>query len=676
MKNQLDKKESPSLFSCNKRSIFYHLCIVLILLFPLRSYTQETTAILLPRHQYSINEQIMIARVVSMRNSDSAIALLQQAVQRSVQAFEYPNMVEGLISLGAAYTNKGAYDTAEKCYLQILSYTGKLRHPIVATCRALNNLGNTYTFKGDYKKAMEYYMYAAKIAEQNEGKDTLITDHLTRIYNNTGSLLQQIGQYQKALHYFDLAEITANKIKAPARLSSIFVNKAMAYSKLGDLEKAWKYNMSAYTLALQIEFIQKKQQKPVQSTQTQFLALKGLADILLVRQKPQQAIPYLQKALRIEENINPYYIILATHALGKAYLSLKNYRDAEQYLLLALDKADATGIPDCSLNIHKDLSLLYEYTQKYLLAFKHQRAYFSLKDSLLNKEKTHAVNLMEVKYRTAEKEKDISQKKLLINKQKRILERKNIWIYGTAGCAIALALLLISYYKVSQHKQKINLLKAMIEGEERERTRIGQELHDGIGGRMVAINMNFGAVQKRYEAFEGSAELERIMNMMEDTTEEVRKTAHNLIPDILSRYSFPQALSMYCEQVSNDKLRVQLQETTFDVPNKTLELILYRIIQELVQNIVKHAKATEAVVEISQHEKELNIIVEDNGVGFNIHEKHKGIGLHNIRSRVKMLQGNVIIESAQGIGTSISINFDIAKLKTLLSNEHQDSYNG
>jgi len=216
----------------------------------------------------------------------------------------------------------------------------------------------------------------------------------------------------------------------------------------------------------------------------------------------------------------------------------------------------------------------------------------------------------------------------------------------------------------------------MIEGEERERTRIGQELHDGIGGRLAAINMNFGAVQKRYETFDGREELEQIMKMLEDTSQEVRKTAHHLIPDVLSRYSFPEAVRLYVEQVNPERLKIQVHipEPLPEVLDKSVELILYRIIQELTQNIIKHAGASQAVIEIGHHEKELSIIVEDNGAGFDIHAPHKGIGLYTIHSRVKLLQGSMTIESAKGVGTSIAITFDIPKLKTLLTHEYTDRY--
>src|SRR5690606_10316520 len=159
-----------------------------------------------------------------------------------------------------------------------------------------------------------------------------------------------------------------------------------------------------------------------------------------------------------------------------------------------------------------------------------------------------------------------------------------------------------------QQEKEINILKASMKGEERERTRIAYELHDGIGGMLAAVKMNFGAVKQRYEHLYGLEELSSLMNMLEDTTDELRKTAHNLMPGILVSHSLAEALRIWCSNVNaTGKLQVSLRVTGMDAPlPKDLELTLYRMIQELVQNIIKHARATKAEVDLAHRDGEIH----------------------------------------------------------------------
>lgn len=103
---------------------------------------------------------------------------------------------------------------------------------------------------------------------------------------------------------------------------------------------------------------------------------------------------------------------------------------------------------------------------------------------------------------------------------------------------------------------------------------------------------------------------------------------------------------------------------------------MYRIVRELIQNIVKHAQATEAIIEIVQEQQLFNIVVEDNGIGFDPKDSHKGFGLQNLQYRVQSLQGTISIESARGMGTTINISFDLSILKSILYHEHQNSHSG
>jgi signal transduction histidine kinase len=153
--------------------------------------------------------------------------------------------------------------------------------------------------------------------------------------------------------------------------------------------------------------------------------------------------------------------------------------------------------------------------------------------------------------------------------------------------------------------------------------------------------------------------------MLGDTTAEVRRMAHNLIPDVLTKYNLEKALDMYCNDINNtNQLQITVQcHGIADKLHKATELMCYRIVQELVQNIIKHAHATSASVQVMLVEGTLGIIVEDNGHGFDTTKQpFSGVGLDNLRFRVNALQGTMELLSQVNKGTAVHILFDAGKL--------------
>jgi len=157
------------------------------------------------------------------------------------------------------------------------------------------------------------------------------------------------------------------------------------------------------------------------------------------------------------------------------------------------------------------------------------------------------------------------------------------------------------------------------------------------------------------------------MMLLSETAIEVRKVSHNLMPTILAKYGLEETLEIYCENISSaSALEIDLQfHGNLMQIGKHTELILYRIIQELIQNIIKHAKATDAAIQIRAHDDKISIIVEDNGPGFDLNEDSDGLGLQNLRFRVQALRGEIFINSAKEAGTTVCINFDLEKLNTI-----------
>jgi len=458
----------------------------------------------------------------------------------------------------------------------------------------------------------------------------------------------------------------------PYPLALTLNNKGEAFIATGDTAHGIRCYEEALEISRKGNFIELQQ-----------ALYSSYGELLLSRNKIQEAIGCFTKALSLDSNTNPYYAsIIPYYSLGRAYSLLKDYRKAESYLMKGISRADQLGMLDNKTEAHLTLASIYEATGRLPASLNQLRLYLRLKDSLMNKERVQAINQLNIRYKTAQKDKELAEKQLLIARQQNQLSRKNTLIgiiLMSMLLLMVLALLFWLLYRNNYHKRRlqeermrtmekaedIKIMQALMKGEEKERRRIAQELHDGIGGMLAAIQMHFSAARNREDDRSRQVEnMNEIMGMLESTADEVRKTAHNLMPDILIRHSYEEALQLYCENINaGNGLQVDLQiyETMSPLP-KSVELSLYRIVQELLQNIIKHADASQAIIQINQQEEKLSIMIEDNGNGFTPDQDGQGIGLHNLRSRVQGLQGFLSVESVVGSGTTVYMEFALEKL--------------
>jgi signal transduction histidine kinase len=570
--------------------------------------------------------------------------------------------------LGNIYQVQGKYETALQYYLEAIrlignhsvrsSYTIKTAYAHTVTA-AYDDIGNLYYAQGKYELAMQYYLTAIKLIDQYgvTGSRTAAV-----IYNNIGYLLITVKRDKEALPYLNKSEEIGRQTEDYSTLGYALANEAIIYMN----QKKWEQSQTHFEEAVTIS-------REHKISRLQYTALTNLSDVYLARNMPEKALSYLLETQSLKGDIEPSYQIAATENIGKVYTQLHNYKNAEYYLQKALAIADAHRLPENALEIHKLLAGVYAKTGQYGLAYSNLTASVAMNDSIENLTVVQNLNQLEVKFRTSEKDKQIIRNQLQITRQESSLRRKDLWIIGiSAG-----ALLLILLYRNKQHKQRlqeqkmkamqqhqeIGQLKAMMRGEENERGRLARELHDGIGGMLASINMNLNIAKEDHPEIISIKELNEAMHMVRDTAVEVRKTAHNLMPDILVRHHLKDALIIYCGNINSDKkLQLNLHyHVPLEILDKSVELIIYRIVQELLQNIIKHAQATTVDIQLSLYDSILAVSVEDNGIGFAVTEQQSGYGLQNLRYRVQALQGDISIMSEKG--TTVFIEFDLEKLK-------------
>ena len=213
-------------------------------------------------------------------------------------------------------------------------------------------------------------------------------------------------------------------------------------------------------------------------------------------------------------------------------------------------------------------------------------------------------------------------------------------------------------------KQQELRSKAIIDAEENERKRIARELHDGLGQQLSAVKLNMSSLDSSLElkTDEQRKMLQNALDIIDDSVKEVRAVSHSMMPNALVKSGLKEAIKEFVNRLGKtDHLKFDLQISGLNERlNTTIETIVFRVLQEIVNNILKHSKATIVTIQIIKDIEELTIIVEDNGVGFDVNTaKSDGIGLKNLQSRIEYLHGTVNIDSHLQKGTTIIIELPI-----------------
>ena len=250
--------------------------------------------------------------------------------------------------------------------------------------------------------------------------------------------------------------------------------------------------------------------------------------------------------------------------------------------------------------------------------------------------------------------------------------RKNILFISTLSLAILLLTAIFLFYRKKQIQHKAELdaelasqkelrAKSIIEAEEKERIRIATDLHDGVGQLLSAAKLNLSSLENKINLNDASQQtaFQNAISLVDDSVKEVRSVSHNMMPNTLLKLGLASAVKEFVTKIQGTpNLKVNLEIVGLNNRiEQEKETVIYRVIQEVVSNIIKHAKATELTLQIIKHEHELSILIEDNGIGFDTSKinSFEGIGVKNILSRIEFINGAVHFDSVLGRGTTVII---------------------
>lgn len=613
-------------------------------------------------------------RLRNQKGDSSGLDYFQKALQVSKEINYTKGITLSHLHIGGEHDLNGKYKEARKCYMLSLNTIGKNKNNAY-TAEIYICLGGTYAQEGLYEQAVDYYYKAVQQAEKQfiqqrkaDSSGSIYISTMSRAYSQLSVLMNLMRQADRVLEYSDKAVQLAKASGDTSSLAKALIDRTLYFSRLGQMTEIKTLCNTVLAMSDTHNIYWHKQR-----------AIRMLGDAF-TKENPAKASTYYNKAIKLASRY-PYQALHVMQALGALYAQQKRYRDAEQTLKEAEHIAVNLQQRHHVAGIYIALADLYAEQKQYEKAYYREDAFLFIYDSLIKAERDGKINALEIKYKTAEKDRAIAHNKLLLAQQQNKLIRNNTWIGVIITGMILMVIVFVAFYfhkrriyteriRLLKQKEEVNTLLAIIKGEEQERSRLGRELHDGIGGLLATTRMFFGNLQKKEPVLTGLSDYNEAIHLLDETITEVRKTAHNLMPELLFMLGLPEAVRAFCSRVQKiNSIRINFQYFGFiDRLNGDFELFIYRTIQELLQNTIKHASATEVLVQLSMHDTTLSITVEDNGIGFDTESTAgNGVGLQLIKSRVKELNGQLNISSATGKGTSVYIELDIEEQQNSLS---------
>ncbi|MBT1697099.1 tetratricopeptide repeat protein [Fulvivirgaceae bacterium PWU4] len=526
------------------------------------------------------------------------------------------------------------------------------------------DLANNYNRMGDYARSIEYYFLAIATFEKFNDKN-----YLGSLYSNLSSIYTNLSDTVRSLEYMNKSLAIAEESSNDDLKCRILMNHANELLNKGKLSRARDVLDKAAPLIVKLQNTAYSQY---------FFYMKG--DLALLQKKFPDAIAHLRRSLQLGKKIDDLHQTAAVMSLMvDCFMAMNNLAESKAYLDSTLLLAEKTGQKKRKKEVYDGFALWYEKKGDYKNSNEYLRRSVALHDSILSEENNKQIASLEMRYQVAGKEAEIKNLRTEKELQQLTIRQKSITNYILIGIAVAILIISLLFYRNYRQKQKLqhqriaeleterqlNATEAVLKGEEQERTRLAKDLHDGLGGMLSGIKYSFNTMKgnlimtpENHQAFE------RSMDMLDSSIKEMRRVAHNMMPEALVRFGLDTAMKDYCHDINQSgALKINYQSIGIaDEPiDQTTAITIYRIVQELISNTMKHAAAATAIVQLTKTNGQLSATIEDDGKGFDtsILKQSKGIGWTNIQHRVDFLKGKLDVNSGPGKGTSVHIEFNV-----------------
>lgn len=519
------------------------------------------------------------------------------------------------------------------------------------------NFGVNYFNQGQYEKANLMLLQAVPIFENLNNKKALAAT-----YNCIGNVLKELKEFDLSLAYQKKALKLQMEIGARTGTCNSYVNIGNIYMEKEDN----KLSESFYYQALKIALEQEDKPLCAKIYNNLGISMKNQGDY-------DRALDYYRLSSKIKDSMQIIAGLAITYNnMGELFTLKGNAAEAKEYFFKALSLATESSSKDDRRNAYAGLAKVYAMLKQYEDAYTYQKKYSELNDSLYVSESTKNITELQTKYDTEKKEHEIEKLSNIKTTQDMKLKQNRILIYSIGFGSVFIlitVLLLFNLYKQRQSRKKMFALS--IATEEKERKRFAEDLHDGLGPLLSSISLYVNELKSdRHNIKEKHDFLKYTSDLIDDSIKTTRSIANNLMPGILSDFGLVTAVNTFCGKLKrsgNINISV-LAENTDKRYNPVLEITLYRVALELVNNSFKHAEPMNITMNIYDDGKFLTLQYTDDGKGFDLNKKlndpKSGMGLKNIVNRVKSVSGSCNLFSAPSKGMKCDIRVDYRSFKS------------
>lgn len=617
---------------------------------------------LLTAQNKAVEKEIDSFQVNFQKNNQKAFNHISEAYLLSLKIENDSLLSRSTYNLGYFYyyVNKDI-EKAKEYFYKSLKYSHKSKNYKILAF-SYNQLGLIYEDENRIEDALSFYLKALKVAEE-KGLVSMVSSanmNIGNLYLLKKDTLISIKYYEENVQFAKKNNLNKELIANYLNLSKIVEN---------DIIKSLEYLEEAIELAKNID--DKYQIFIIEINQSSLLIK---AEDVSLRKK---ALNHLHNAKNLCKILNDKSLMFYVHFnLAGYYLSIEQidkaifeYKNAQKLYQISM------GV-DQKLNLYTSIYKAYSKNQDYKNALIYKEKEAELSDSIFNLEKNKTFQEIKTKYEVEKKDLKIS----LLNKENELkTKHKNLVIIGSLLVLVPLVLILLYYKKrikiqkilkenqekiFSQEKEKleqmneIQRISGIIKGQEKERNRLAKEIHDGLGGSISDLKMGLSLLNKEIK----NAVIEKHIQKTDVIYNELREISHNLSSNWIKNKVLEQ-LILELKTDIEEKHTIEVEISLFpsekiNILNNELKYNVYRIIQELTSNTIKHAEANYISINITNEEDELSLIYEDNGIGIKL-KAERGIGFYNLEERINHLNGNFFIDSTCKKGFIMIINIPL-----------------
>ncbi|MBK6984906.1 MAG: sensor histidine kinase [Bacteroidetes bacterium] len=601
---------------------------------------------------------------------NKALEFANKELELATKTKREADIAQSESDIGSIYNRKSSFDTALIHYNKALSIREKLKQD-VKVAGIYTNIATVLMRQSKFEEALAINFKSLKIFEK-------VGDEVKQAISlgNIGNLYYELEQNKPAEQFYRKSLALARKTNHLMTIGNDLVNigglkfeYGVQFDKLvnaQELDSALIYFSEAETVLTTIN-----------ATYNLAAVYNNIGRIYTIKQNHKKALDYYEKALKAREILEDKYGIgLSYINLAETERLLGNNTKCIDYLIKASDIFLSLKNYLNLKQAYAKLAEAYELKKDYPASLKYYQLLRVIKDSIYNEDNAKQMAEMQTKYDVEKKDLELAKNKAEIETKEKQAYIKNIIIIAIVVLMLLVAITGFLFYRKKQIEQQAKLdaeiasqkeirTKAILEAEEKERRRIAQDLHDGVGQLLSAAKLNLSNLDSKIttQTEEQKLAMQNALSLVDDSVKEVRAVSHNMMPNTLIKLGLASAVREFITKLGNaPTLKVDLEIVGLDTRlDNQVETVLYRVIQEIVNNIIKHAKASQISMQLIRHETELNIMIEDNGVGFDTNQldDFEGIGLKGIQTRIEFLNGSVHFDSSIGRGTTVIIDIPL-----------------